>query len=165
MSGNIKLFWFLMGLYDYFMNGQAIQDIDFNNSRLLVGTEGGIALIDRSNNEVLEVFSKLDGLPTYDVTAVALQNSNQWYAATNPNGLSYYDNGNLTSINDPNSILSNFPVTDLYLSNSGVLWIATQGGGILNTQDRVNFNYFNTNNSNLGSNQASSFVSHNNQFF
>lgn len=119
-----------------------IKDIHFTgyiNNQLLVGTESGYEFSLKKENGTF-VFDKIEKQFGFPIKDIIKGESNSLFIATDGNGI-YQTNNNkvlkhyLQDFNNPTSLSSN-GIYDIELDKSGILWIATYGGGV---------NYFNFN--------------------
>lgn len=128
--------------YDEVELSENIKDIHFTgfvNNQLLVGTESGLIFSLKKENGVF-VFDKIEKQFSFPIKDIIEGESNSLFIATDGDGIYQTTNNKilkhyLQDFNDPTSLSSN-GIYDVELDESGILWIATYGGGV---------NYFNFN--------------------
>lgn len=119
-----------------------IKDIHFTgyiNNQLLIGTESGYEFSLKKEKEVF-VFDKIEKKFGFPIKDIIKGESNSLFIATDGDGIYQTENNKvlkhyIQDFNNPTSLSSN-GIYDIEIDKSGILWIATYGGGI---------NYFNFN--------------------
>ncbi|WP_159949421.1 hybrid sensor histidine kinase/response regulator transcription factor [Polaribacter septentrionalilitoris] len=139
------------GLFSYNLNtekyreielDESIKDVHFTgfvNNQLLVGTESGYEFSLKKEKGVF-VFDKIEKEFGFPIKDIIKGDSNSLFIATDGDGIYQTKNNKilkhyLQDFNNPTSLSSN-GIYDIEIDKSGILWIATYGGGI---------NYFNFN--------------------
>lgn len=137
------------GLFIYEINEEKYSEVELNenlkdvhftgfvNKQLLVGTESGFEFSLKEENDSF-VFDKIEKEFGFPIRDIIKGESNSLFIATDGDGVYQTRNNNvlehyLQDFNDPTSLSSN-GIYDIELDKSGILWIATYGGGV---------NYFN----------------------
>jgi ligand-binding sensor domain-containing protein len=106
---------------------------------------GGLAQFDGSNWRVYT--PSTSGLPYYDVTSIAIDDSGNKWIGTAMAGVAKFGGTNWTVYNPANSGLPNINVMSIVIDSSGNKWIGTYGG--LAKFDGTNWTVYNSANSGL----------------
>ena len=137
------------GLFAYNINQKKHEEIPLNdrfkdihftgfiNNQVLLGTESGYEFSLKKENEKF-IFNKLEKEFGFPIKDIIKGESNSLFIATDGDGIYQTKNNKvlehyLQDFNNPTSLSSN-GIYDIELDESGMLWIATYGGGV---------NYFN----------------------
>ncbi|WP_397447575.1 two-component regulator propeller domain-containing protein [Polaribacter sp. R77954] len=119
---------------------ETLKDIHFTgfiNNQLLVGTESGYEFSLKKEENTF-VFDKIENAFGFPIKDIIKGEANSLFIATDGDGIYQTKNNTvlehyLQDFNNPYSLSSN-GIYDVELDKSGILWIATYGGGV---------NYFN----------------------
>jgi len=95
---------------------------------LWVGTEDGLARFDGVHFTLFDR-ENTPGLQSNDIRALLVDRANNLWIGTDGGGLTRYSDGQFTTFNSRNSVLSD-SITALAEDSAGQLWIGTDGGGL-----------------------------------
>lgn len=132
---------------NYTSQATAVTGLVIQGDSVWVGTEKGLARLDRVTGQVTEIYNRANsGLPSILINAISIDaQGNKWIGTYG--GLVKYDGTSWTVYNTNNSGLPNNEVTTIAIDSTGNKWIGTVQG--LARFDGANWIVYNDSNSAL----------------
>ncbi|MCB2220255.1 MAG: T9SS type A sorting domain-containing protein [Bacteroidetes bacterium] len=131
-----------------YTNGDYIKTLAVDGNMIWVGTNGGLVAHNKITG-VQEFYNRANsGLPTNNITAIAIEENGTTWIGTDDCGLAVFDGDSWTVYNTSNSGLSDNNVRSIAIDDNGTKWIGTYGGGLA-AFNGTNWTVYNTSNSGL----------------
>ncbi len=106
------------GLANHYINC-----ISQNKNQIIIGTIGGLSIIDNLSKKVIQNFSVKSGLPSNKINAICSNHISKVWIGT-PEGLCYLENNKITLVKE----LKNEQINCLYYTADNGIWIGTNNG-------------------------------------
>ena len=138
--------------YTYSTNITALEE---EGDYIWVGTNGGLAKINKISGNIFFYNKTNADLPSNSVHSIAIDGSgNKWIGTSG--GLAKYDGTTWSTYNTSNSKLPNNSINSIAIDGGGNIWIGTNGG--LTKYDGTNWTTYDTSNRRLPSKVISSIA-------
>ena len=108
--------------------GKEVMALADDGSNIWAGTKGGLAKADKTAGNAVFYNKSNSGLPSNDITALAIEGSGSVWTGTGGGGLAFYDGNGWTVFTEANSGLPGDIVYSVSIDGSGIKWVGTQNG-------------------------------------
>ena len=145
-----------------YTRGDIIYALASEANTIWIGTNGGLAMHDKTNG-ITQFYNKANsGLPVNNIRSITIDEEGTKWIGTDGGGLVAFDGTNWMVYDTSNSLLHSNFITALALEANGKLWIGTENdgfiGGGLAAFDGTTWTSYNTSNSGLPYNYVQSIA-------